>query len=56
MRKALFAVVLVSASFAGGAAVNGPGLRWAQAMVLGRLGVEDDGENPAAHPWRSARK
>jgi hypothetical protein len=50
MRQALFAVVLVSASFAGGAAVNGPGLRWAQAMILGRLGVEDDGENPAAHP------
>ena len=31
MRKALFAVVLVAASFGGGAAVNGPGLRWAQA-------------------------
>ncbi len=42
MRKALFAVVLVSASFAGGAIVNGPGLRWAQAMVLNRMGMEDE--------------
>ena len=30
MRQALFAVLLVAASFAGGAVVNGPGLRWAQ--------------------------
>lgn len=37
MRKALFAIMLVAASFAGGAVVNGPGLRWAQAVVLSRL-------------------
>src|SRR5437879_952740 len=42
MRKALFAIVLVAASFAGGAAVNGPGLKWAQAMVMSRLGLDDD--------------
>lgn len=44
MRKALFAVVLVSASFAGGAVVNGPGLRWAQSLVLNRLGLDDEAE------------
>lgn len=44
MRHALFAVVLVAASFAGGAVVNGPGLHWAQTMVLTRLGIESDNE------------
>ena len=39
-------IVLVAASFAGGAIVNGPGLRWAQAMVLNRLGLDDG--NPDA--------
>jgi hypothetical protein len=39
MRKALFAVVLVCASFAGGAVVNGPGLRWAQSVASARLGL-----------------
>jgi hypothetical protein len=34
--KVLFSIVLVAAAFAGGAAINGPGLRWAQAKV-GRL-------------------
>lgn len=47
MRKALFAVVLVAASFAGGAVVNGPGLRWAQTLVMNRLGLDGDDE-PAA--------
>ena len=54
MRKALFAVVLVAASFAGGAAVNGPGLRWAQTVVMSRLGLEEEGADhvptPAADP------
>jgi hypothetical protein len=44
MRKALFGVILVASSFAGGAVVNGPGLRWAQAMVMERLGMEAEGE------------
>ena len=44
MRKALFVIVLVGSSFAGGAAINGPGLRWAQSIVANRLGfVEDKG-------------
>jgi len=52
MRKALFAVVLVAASFGGGAAVNGPGLRWAQAWAMGRLGLvqEADGAGPIVGP------
>lgn len=45
MRKALFAIVLVGASFAGGAVVNGPGLRWAQTMILDRLGGESEGDS-----------
>jgi hypothetical protein len=43
MRKALFAVVLVAASFMGGAAVNGPGLRLAQTWAMGRLGLVQEG-------------
>lgn len=52
MRQALFAVVLVAASFAGGAVVNGPGLRWAQVWAMGRLGLvqEADGAGPVAGP------
>ena len=42
MRKALLVVVLIGASFAGGAVVNGPGLRWAQACVLQRMGIGAD--------------
>jgi hypothetical protein len=44
LRKALFAVMLVGASFAGGAVVNGPGLRWAQAMILSHLNGNDEDE------------
>lgn len=32
MRKVFFALVLVAASFAGGAAINGPGLAWARSL------------------------
>jgi hypothetical protein len=42
MRKALFGVILVASSFAGGAVVNGPGLRWAQSMIMNRLGMEPE--------------
>ena len=38
MRKGLFALVLVAASFAGGAAINGPALAWARSL-LDRPGV-----------------
>ena len=47
--QAIFGVILVAASFAGGAVVNGPGLRWAQGMVMSRLGLEND-ENPPGPP------
>ncbi len=40
MRKGLFAIVLVAASFAGGAAVNGPGLRWVRDVILNQPGAE----------------
>ncbi len=42
MRKALFVIVLVGASFAGGAVINGPGLHWAQTLVMNRLGIAED--------------
>ncbi|HMB06554.1 MAG TPA: hypothetical protein VKP69_22810 [Isosphaeraceae bacterium] len=42
MGKVLFSIVLVAAAFAGGAAINGPGLRWVQAKV-GRLAASDEG-------------
>ena len=34
MRQALLIVILVGASFLGGAFVNGPGVQWAQSRVL----------------------
>lgn len=42
MRKLLFAVVLVSASFAGGAVANGPGFHRVQAMIYDKLGIEGE--------------
>ena len=44
VRQAILVVVLVSASFLGGAFVNGPGLSWAQTRVLRSLGLTDGGE------------
>ena len=44
MRQAILVVLLVSASFLGGAFVNGPGLSWAQTRVLRSLGLSDGGE------------
>jgi hypothetical protein len=37
VRKALLVVTLVAASFAGGAAVNGPGLKWAKGLLIGKM-------------------
>ena len=57
MRKGLFAIVLVAASFAGGAAVNGPGLRWVRDVILNQPGTEittttlgDPAPDPASEP------
>ena len=57
MRQAMFAVVLVAASFAGGAVVNGPGLRWAQTTAMNRLGLhsdDDESGNPSPSDTASA--
>jgi hypothetical protein len=45
VRHVIFAVVLVGASFLGGAFVNGPGLKWLQVKVLGHAGL--NGEVPS---------
>ena len=37
MRKALFGILLVGAAFAGGAAINGPGLDWLKSSALGAI-------------------
>jgi hypothetical protein len=45
LRKALFALMLLAASFAGGAVINGPGAKWAKPLLqqyLGRLSGGDD--------------
>jgi len=44
VRQVVLVVVLVGASFLGGAFVNGPGLRWVQTQVLGSLGLDEGGE------------
>ena len=44
MRQLFLVVVLVAASFLGGAFVNGPGLQWAQTRVLRSLGLNNGGE------------
>jgi hypothetical protein len=44
VRQLLFVVMLVSASFLGGAFVNGPGLQWIQAKLLQSLRLNNGGE------------
>src|SRR5438309_5506999 len=44
VRRIVLVVVLVAASFLGGAFVNGPGLRWVQTQLLGSLGLSEGGE------------
>jgi hypothetical protein len=44
VRQVVLVVVLVAASFLGGAFVNGPGLRWVQTQLLGSLGLTEGGE------------
>ncbi len=41
MRKALFAIILVGAAFAGGAAMNGPGLERLKAVIRAKLQPPD---------------
>lgn len=47
MRKGLFAIVLIAAAFAGGAAVNGPGLRWAKEFIWSKMPTEGENEDPS---------
>ena len=49
MRKALLVIVLIGAAFAGGVAVNGPGLAWAKKQLARRVGLPAaiDGESLA---------
>src|SRR5437763_12911607 len=44
VRQVVLVIVLVAASFLGGAFVNGPGLRWAQTQLLGSLGLGEGDE------------
>ena len=48
MRKTCFAMTLVLAAFAGGAAMNGPGLAWLKARVTGALQARLIPAEPAA--------
>ena len=44
VRHLFLILVLIGASFLGGAFVNGPGLQWAQARLLRSLGLNNGGE------------
>jgi len=44
VRQAILVIVLVAASFFGGAFVNGRGLPWAQPRLLRSLGLSNGGE------------
>jgi hypothetical protein len=44
VRQLVLVIVLVAASFLGGAFVNGPGLQWVQTRVLRSLGLNNGGE------------
>jgi hypothetical protein len=44
VRQLVLVIVLVGASFLGGAFVNGPGLQWIQTKVLRSLGLNNKGE------------
>ncbi len=44
MRQLFLVIVLVAASFLGGAFVNGPGLQWVQTRVVRSLGLNNGGE------------
>jgi hypothetical protein len=53
VRKAILVVALIGASFGGGAAVNGPGLAWAQRFLTHQLGGDapaSGGENDLIAP------
>ncbi len=50
LRHVIFVLVLVGAAFAGGAAINGPGLAWLQHNLIGGPTVIVDGSRRRAAP------
>ena len=56
LRQAIFVLVLVGAAFAGGAAINGPGLAWLQRNLIGGPTIIVDGSAPADEPGRAAKR
>jgi hypothetical protein len=54
IRHSVFALVLVGAAFAGGAAINGPGLTWLQRTILGGPTIIVDG--PSEAPSMASKK
>lgn len=57
LRRLIFALVLVLAAFAGGAAINGPGLAWLQRSFLGGPTIiVDDSLTPSPAPTPAASK
>jgi hypothetical protein len=54
LRHSVFALVLVGAAFAGGAAINGPGLTWLQRTILGGPTIIVDG--PSDAPSMASKK
>jgi hypothetical protein len=50
-RRAVFALMLIGAAFAGGAAINGPGLAWLQRNFAGSPSIIVDADDPTRpHP------
>ncbi len=55
VRHAIFVLVLVGAAFAGGAAINGPGLAWVQRNFIGGPTIIVDGSSPGEAPRPAKR-
>ena len=56
LRQAIFVLVLVGAAFAGGAAINGPGLAWLQRNLIGGPTIIVDGSTPASESGRTTKR
>ncbi len=56
LRHAIFVLVLVGAAFAGGAAINGPGVAWLQRNFIGGPTIIVDGSSPSVEAGRPAKR
>ena len=56
LRQAIFVLMLVGAAFAGGAAINGPGLAWLQRNLIGGPTIIVDGSTPVGDPGRAGKR